>query len=139
MTTIYNLDNTIDSFFRESGTTATRQQCDEFALARGTVVEPVPIQGLFSYTVLVGANRIFQFRVASSVIDMELLNLAAAMHKGLVAGCKYHGTIGDCQPLFIYEMDKIPGTPYILARDTSIPQSLDSAACQHRTAQGLAK
>ncbi len=139
MATAYNLDNAIDAFFQESGTTATRQQCDDFALARGAPVKPVPIQGTFSYTVLAGASKIFQFRVASSVIDIELSRLASATHGELVPSCTYHGTIGSSQPLSIYEMNNLPGTPYILARDTSIPQPLDSAARQHKTVRDLAK
>ncbi|KAK4038782.1 hypothetical protein C8A01DRAFT_37270 [Parachaetomium inaequale] len=128
----YSLDAAIDSFFESNPTTATRRQCDDFALAHGTPVTPVQIQGMFSYTVLVGTDKIFQFRISSSSIDMDLLNLVTTTHREFVPRCKYHGTVGASQPLSIYEMDKLPGMSYILARDP------DSVACQQRTVHELA-
>ncbi len=132
MTAPYSLDAAIDSFFASNPTTATRQQCDEFALAHGTPVTPVQIQGMFSYTALVGTDKIFQFRVPSSSINAGVWNLAATAHRELVPRCKYHGTVGGSQPLSIYEMNKLSGTSYILARDP------DSVACQERTVHDLA-
>jgi hypothetical protein len=132
MTAPYSLDAAIDSFFESNPTTATRRQCDDFALAHGTPVKPVQIQGMFSYTVLVGTDKIFQFRVSSSSIDADLLKLVATTHGKLVPQYKYHGTVGGSQPLSIYEMNKLPGTSYILARDR------DSYACQQRTVHDLA-
>jgi hypothetical protein len=132
MTARYSLDAAIDSFFESNPTTATRQQCDGFTLAHGTPVTPVQIQGTFSYTVLVGADKIFQFRLPSSSINAELMNLVATTHGGFVPRCNYHGTVGGSQPLSIYEMDKLPGTSYILARDPN------SVACQQRTVHDLA-
>ncbi|KAH6649586.1 hypothetical protein F5144DRAFT_607715 [Chaetomium tenue] len=108
------------------------EQCDDFARAHGTSVTPVQIQGTFSYTVLVGTDKIFQFRISSSSIDPDILNLVAATHGEFVPRCKYHGTIGGSQPLSIYEMNKLSGTPYILARDP------DSFTCQQRTVHDLA-
>jgi hypothetical protein len=61
---IYSLDNTINSFF-ESQSTVKRRQCDELAVSLvGEPVNPAPIQGAFSYTVIAGAKqaRIVQFR-----------------------------------------------------------------------------
>lgn len=132
MTTPYSLDAAIDSFFESNPTTATRRQCDDFALVHGTPVTPVQIQGTFSYTVLVGTDKIFQFRISSSSIDPDLLNLVATTHGEFVPRCKYHGTVGGTQPLSIYEMNKLSGTSYILAWDP------DSVACQQRTVHDLA-
>ncbi len=128
----YSLDAAIDSFFESNPTTATRRQCDDFALAHGTPVTPVQIQGTFSYTVLVGTDKIFQFRISSSSINTDLLNLVTTTHRDFVPQYKYHGTVGGSQPLSIYEMDKLSGTSYILARDP------DSVACQQRTVHDLA-
>jgi hypothetical protein len=139
MAAVYTLENAINSFF-EIETTATRQQCDEFTLAHGgPPVTPVQIQGAFSYTVLVGVDKVFQFRLPSSSIDLDLLDLATATHGTLVPACKPYGTVGGSRPLRIYEMNKLPGVPYILARDTTIPQPLDSIARQRRTVTDMAR
>jgi hypothetical protein len=139
MAVVYTLETAINSFF-EAETTATRQQCDEFALARGgPPVTSVQIQGAFSYAVVVGADKVFQFRLPSSSIDLDLLHLATATHGTLVPACKYYGTVGGSRPLCIYEMNKLPGVPYILARDTTIPQPLDSIARQRRTVTDMAR
>jgi hypothetical protein len=137
----YTLDSAIQSFFEEANTTATRQQCNDFALVHGggeSTVKPVKIQGMFSYTILVG-DTIFQFRVPSSRIDTEFLNLAAAIHGKFISGCTYHGTIGEPQPLDIYEMKNLPGIPYIMAQHISITQPPTAAIRQEKTVQDFAK
>ncbi|KAH6842323.1 hypothetical protein B0I37DRAFT_392933 [Chaetomium sp. MPI-CAGE-AT-0009] len=135
----YRLDSAIGCFF-EANTTATRQQCDNFALVHGgSPAKPVEIQGMFSYTVLVGADKVFQFRVSSSKIDIELLNLAATIQGNAISRLKYHGTIGEPQPLYIYEMNRLAGIPYIIARDASIPQPPAAVESQQRTVQDFAK
>ncbi|KAK1976170.1 hypothetical protein LZ30DRAFT_603995 [Colletotrichum cereale] len=140
MATYYSLDNAISAFF-ETNTTATREQCDEFTLSRaGGRVSPVQIQGTFSYTVTAGTNKskIFQFRIQDSSIDMEIMKLAKTVHPQLVAGCKYHGTIGGSRPIHIYEMDNISGTAYIIARNVSVPQPADAVSRQRSTVKDLA-
>ncbi|KAI3340635.1 hypothetical protein F4824DRAFT_496922 [Ustulina deusta] len=114
MVTYYNLDNAISSFFKEN-TTVTRQQCEELALSRvGGQANPVETQGAFSYTFATGINqsKIFQFRTHDSEFDMSVINLAQTVHSQFIAGCKYHGTIGQSRPLHIYEMDKLPGATF---------------------------
>ncbi|KAI0526429.1 hypothetical protein F5B22DRAFT_585713 [Xylaria bambusicola] len=141
MLIIYSIDSAITSFF-ESNKTVTRQQCDDFALSRvGGQVVPVPIQGSYSYTIMAGRNesRIFQFRTHNSVIDISIIDLAKTIHPQLIADCKYHGTIGQSQPLHIYEMNKLPGTNYITARPASVEQSPAAVARQQNTAAHLAK
>ncbi|KAH6658559.1 hypothetical protein BKA67DRAFT_533706 [Truncatella angustata] len=133
MVTHYSLDNAISSFF-ESMTSATRQQCDDFALGHtGGQPSPVQIQGTFSYTVAVGATKILQFRVLDPSLDMHVMSLAKAVHPQFVASCKYHGTIGRSRPVHIYEMENLPGAAYIIARSISTIQSADavSPAAQH--------
>lgn len=141
MTIHYSLDNAISSFFR-SNTSATRQQCDDFTLSRaGGPVSPVQIQGTFSYTLTGGTNKskLFQFRVQDSSFDMDIMNLAKAVHPQFVARCKYHGTIGLSRPLHIYEMDTLPGTTYIMARDISAVQPPDAVFRQRNTVKDLAR
>ncbi|KAK5660521.1 hypothetical protein OQA88_13070 [Cercophora sp. LCS_1] len=138
---VYSIDSAISSFFASS-TTATRQQCDALASSlAGSPVSPVQIQGSFSYTLTAGTNngKIFQFRVQESGLDMETMSLARANHPQFVADCKYHGTIGQSRPLHIYEMDNLPGTPYIMARDISATQPPDAVLRQRNTVKDLAR
>ncbi|KAL7930332.1 hypothetical protein V8C35DRAFT_330514 [Trichoderma chlorosporum] len=140
MSVPYTLDGAINAFFTEK-TSATRQQCDDFALSRvGGSVIPVEIQGAFSYTLTAGTDgsKLFQFRTHDSKLDMVLLDLAEAVHPQFVAGCKYHGTIGQSRPLHIYEMDKLPGTTYIIARDSSAIQPPEAMFRQRNTTKDLA-
>lgn len=120
----------------------TRQQCEELALSRvGGQAIPVEIQGAFSYTFATGTNqsKIFQFRTQDSELDMSVMNLAQTVHSQFIADCKYHGTIGQPRPLHIYEMDKLPGVTYIMARHVSVVQPPDAVARQRNTATDLAK
>ncbi|KAK5629545.1 hypothetical protein RRF57_005260 [Xylaria bambusicola] len=141
MLILYSLDSAISSFFEENNT-VTRQQCDDFALSKvGGQANPVPIQGSYSYTITAGTNesKIFQFRTHDSDIDMSVIDLAKTIHPQLVADCKYHGTIGQSRPLHIYEMNKLPGTAYIMAHHASVEQPPDAMARQQNTATDLAK
>ncbi|KAF4445775.1 Mus38-like protein [Fusarium austroafricanum] len=141
MTAVYSLDAAISSFF-EINTSATRQQCDDFALHHaGGPLDPVPIQGTFSYTVTAGENKskIFQFRTQDSSIDTSMIDLAKTAHPQFVASCRYHGTIGLRQPLHIYEMDNLPGAAYIMARNISIVQPPDYISRQFNIVKDLAK
>jgi hypothetical protein len=116
----YSLDSAIDEFF-DSSTTVTRQQCDEFAISRaGGVSTALQMQGVCSYTVTAGPNKskLFQFRDKDSTIDMDNIVLAKAIHPGFVASCKYLGTLGDSRPVYIYEMDHLPGTAHIMAHSS---------------------
>ncbi|WDK09972.1 hypothetical protein CGRA01v4_01251 [Colletotrichum graminicola] len=98
-----------------------------YLLQRGPV-KPVQIQGTFSYTVTAGSNesKLFQFRVQDSEMDMEIMSLAKAVHPRIVSGCEYHGTIGQSRSLHIYEMDRLPGTAYIIARNISALQPAEA-------------
>lgn len=130
---LYSPDGAIDEFFN-SNTTVTRQQCDEFAIARaGGVSTALQMQGVCSYTVTAGA-KLFQFRDENSTIDMGNITLVKAIHPEFVASCKYLGTIGDSRPVYIYEMEHLPGTAHIMAR---IPS--DDMSRQRNTIKGFAR
>ncbi|KAJ5380561.1 uncharacterized protein N7496_002989, partial [Penicillium cataractarum] len=116
---LYSPDGAIDEFFN-SNTTVTRQQCDEFAISRaGGVSTALQMQGVCSYTVAAGPNnksKLFQFRDEDSIINMGNISLAKAIHPEFVASCQYLGTLGDTRPVYIYEMEYLPGTAHIMAR-----------------------
>lgn len=138
---VYSLDNTINSFF-ESQSSVNRQQCDELAVSLvGEPISPAPIQGAFSYTVIAGANesKIVQFRTQSSVLDMETLNLARAIHGNVVTACTFQGNVGHPSPLSVYVMDKCPGATYVQVRCICAEPSFDMALRQSNTVVGLAR
>ncbi|KAK1763678.1 hypothetical protein QBC33DRAFT_213367 [Phialemonium atrogriseum] len=111
MTAYYCLHNAISLFF-ESNTSVTRQQWDELAVSlAGERVNPVPIQGTFSYTVTAGTHesKLFQFRVQDSSLDMDLMSLAKAVRPPLVADCKYHGTLDNQDPSTYTRWTTSPG------------------------------
>ncbi|KAK3323210.1 hypothetical protein B0T19DRAFT_442706 [Cercophora scortea] len=141
MTTPYSLDNAIDTFFSEY-TTVSRQQCDAFVKFRvgGGQVQAVQIQGYFSYTVVAAENnKIFQFRVHDSQLDMAIVTQAKLVHPQFVPSCIYLGAMGESRPVHIYEMDNVQGTTYILARDNSIPQPPDAVLRQGNTVKDFAR
>ncbi|KAI0407512.1 hypothetical protein F4802DRAFT_605639 [Xylaria palmicola] len=128
----YNLDRSITAFFSNSGTSATREQCDEFARREwGDPVHPVPLQGMASYTVRAGPNKVVQFREQSNSLNEGTVALARAAHPDVVASCAFHGLIGGslsdpeakANALAIYSMDNLPGNNYIYIRG-SLAESL---------------
>lgn len=120
MITYYNL-GTISSFF-ESNKPLTRQQCEDFTLSRaGGRVNPLQIQGAFSYTLTAGPNgsKVFQFQTQDSSFNIDIISLANKIYPQFIASCEYYGTISNSRPLHAYEMDKLPRTLYIMACDVS--------------------
>ncbi|RDW81273.1 aminoglycoside phosphotransferase family protein [Aspergillus mulundensis] len=110
----YSLDNTINEFF--SACTVTQEECDKTAAKlTGNPVEPVQLQGAFSYTVTAG-NLIVQFREPKSPLDTKTLDLARNIYGSVVPACTYKGTMGPAPSLSVYVMDKVPGRSYIEAR-----------------------
>lgn len=94
---IYSLQDTINEFFA-SHASVTQQQCDDLAVSLvGGPVNPVPIQGSFSYTVTAGAqqSKIGQFRDANSDLDTDVLNLARQVYGQVVAAYTSHGEVGQ--------------------------------------------
>ncbi|KAM0433867.1 hypothetical protein ACHAPT_003810 [Fusarium lateritium] len=142
-TVVYSLENAIDSFFSEAGA-SSKVQCDDFVRRRyGGQILPVKIQGLSSYTVIAGlsGNKIIQFREQSGLLDMDMLALAKEVHGDVVPRCSELGSIGELNgsQLAIYEMDRLPGENYIIARSSltrdkrlNTVHSLASTECYDR-------
>ncbi|KAI2786220.1 hypothetical protein POX_g08602 [Penicillium oxalicum] len=133
---VYSLDSAIRNFF-STNTTVTRQQCDDFAVSRaGGVSTALQMQGVCSYTVTAGPekSRLFQFRDEDSPIDIHNIRLARVIHSEFVFACEYLGTIGESRPLYVYEMENLPGTAYIMARI-----SPDDMSRQRATIKDLAR
>ncbi|KAH6616010.1 hypothetical protein B0J18DRAFT_451939 [Chaetomium sp. MPI-SDFR-AT-0129] len=113
------LEDEIAQFFAR--TSATREECDNFALAAfGGQVEPVSIQGATSYTVVAEQNRekIVQFRNMDAQLDMGMLDLARRIHGDVLPRGSYPGCIGDESGLrlAVYGMDRIRGDSYGMVR-----------------------
>lgn len=118
---IYSLDSAINSFFSDAGASSSKVQCDQFAHRRyGGHIQPADIQGSTSYTVIAGpsGNKILQFREQSALLDMNMLALVKDIHGDVVPSCSKLGRIGEPQSsqLVIYEMNRLPGENFIIAR-----------------------
>jgi hypothetical protein len=114
----YLLEETINQFF--SGCTVTRDECDRTAAElTGNSVEPVRLQGAFSYTVAAG-EFLVQFRVSESLVDTKKLGLARKIYGDVVPACVNRGVIGPSPSLTVYVMDKVPGITYIEAPLTTL-------------------
>jgi hypothetical protein len=73
---------------------------------------------------------------------METLTLARAIHGQFVAGCTYHGNIGQSSPLSVYVIENLPGTTYIQARcinGVSAEPSLEAVLRQSNTVVDFAR
>ncbi|KAI1169846.1 hypothetical protein F4777DRAFT_584509 [Nemania sp. FL0916] len=139
----YDLNRSIAAFFSRAGTSATREQCDDFARSRfGGPIHPVPLQGMASYTVTAGTHKIVQFREQSNSLDEGTLTLARAAHPDVVASCTFHGLIGESpadpkakeNALAMYSMGKLQGNNYIYIRDSLA----ESFTLQRTTVKSLA-
>lgn len=127
----YSVDQEIASFFER--TTATRSACDTFAREHlGGEVVPVAVQGVCSYTVYAGPNDEFvvQFRLKSSRLSMETVNLARAIYGEFAPEVITRGQIGKelegKEALHIHVMDRIQGISYldfILAHNNQFPEN----------------
>lgn len=108
----YSLQDTINDFFSEC--TTTQEECNLVATEIiGESVQPVQLQGAFSYTVAT-QEHIVQFRVAESPLDTERLKLARKIYGDVVPICDKRGVVGTPpSPLTIYVISKIPGITYI--------------------------
>ncbi|KAJ2896232.1 hypothetical protein MKZ38_005726 [Zalerion maritima] len=127
----FSVESCIQQFFNTL-TTATRAECDikasasagssgpfvENASLVGGPVKPVPVQGLWSYTVIAGPSQadIMQFRAGRSKLDM----------------------IGGQSPLAVYVIKKRDGVCYIQIRDTSPEGKVEFNIRQFRTVGDLA-
>ncbi|KAK8121776.1 hypothetical protein PG984_010446 [Apiospora sp. TS-2023a] len=143
-TVIYTLEGAIQDFFNTfGGSSVTKSDCDAKAVALvGEPLNPVPIQGHFSYTVVAGPSQahIVQFRAAQSKLDMAIVDLAVTIHPDFVPRCTYHGQIGgDASPLHIYVMEKREGLCSFQSRDSSVKVESAFAARQFETVRDFAR
>lgn len=140
-TVLYSMESCIQHFFNTL-TTATRAECDiKAASLIGEPIRPVPVQGLWSYTVIAGPRQadIVQFRAGQSKLDMTNVKIATQIHTRCAPGCSYWGQIGGQFPLSIYVMEKRDGVCYIQTRDTSTEGKVEFEIRQSRTVGDLAK
>lgn len=108
----YSLEDTINEFFY--GRTVTQDQCDQTATElTGQVVEPVQLQGAFSYTLAAGEQLLVQFRGLDSLLDTKVVDLAREIYGDIVPACVNRGVIGPPPSLTVCLMDKVPGITYI--------------------------
>ncbi|EFQ99198.1 hypothetical protein MGYG_02212 [Nannizzia gypsea CBS 118893] len=109
----YDLSAEVALFF-EGHVPATPQQCDAFAISLfGEPVNRVPIQGQFSYTLLVGLEpMVVQFRSPRSQLDPKITSLAKSVHGRLAAKTQPYGGIAN-DSLFVYVIERLPGVAYI--------------------------
>ncbi|RAL06174.1 uncharacterized protein BO80DRAFT_420477 [Aspergillus ibericus CBS 121593] len=117
-TTTHPFQNEIDTFF--TPTTASISDCHRIAETHlGSAIIPVDTQGTCSYTVRAENNDayIVQFRLASSQLDVQKMDLARTIYKDLVPSITHKGQIGNTtetkQPLHIYLMTRIKGISYL--------------------------
>lgn len=101
----------MDVFF--SGKLTTQKDCDLLAesLCGGTV-EPAPVPGGYSYTVITTSGEVVQFRPADSKLpdpNAILFRVFASAHPGLVAVHQKCGTLGTLE---VYRMPKLEGVCY---------------------------
>lgn len=131
-------ENLVAHFFSNAGACATRSQCNEFASNTfGGPTKPVPMQGLFSYSVITANDSVIvQFRDPASPLDVGMVNAAHRIHSEVVAGCSYLGTLGTSPGLPIYSMKMLPGDNYL---SISLSESSEDLAFQLATIRSLAR
>lgn len=109
----FSLEDSFNHFF--SGCTITRKECDRTGTEiTSEAVGPVRLQGAFSYTV-VARERLIQFRVSKSLLDIERLGLARKIYSNVVPAYVNRGVIGLPRSLTVYVIDKVPRITYIEA------------------------
>lgn len=105
----------ISKFFSESAP-ITQQQCDQEAqrIAGGSI-QPTPVQGGGSYTVLADdGTLVVQFRAGRSPLDLDLLGYVKETYGGFVPRTETAGRLGE---LHVYTMNNVGGVAMYLARE----------------------
>jgi hypothetical protein len=102
----YSLENTVNELF--SGCSVTKEKCNQIAAQlTGEPVEPVQLQGAFSYTVA-ASKLLVQFRAPESPLDPNTPDLARKIYGNVVPACVNGGVIGPAPSLKVYVMEKVP-------------------------------
>ena len=78
----------------------------------GGSIEPVAVQGNCSYTIFAGRNLefVFQFRLQSLPLSMEVLELARKIHGAVVPPVLSYGELGG---VHVYAMPRIRCLSYL--------------------------
>lgn len=95
----YAVDDGIAVFFTK--TTATEEECEAKCreLTQSDKVEPVPVQGVCSYTLYGGDNLeyVVQCRLKSLALKNAMSDLATKVHGSLVPTVSLHGELGTSE------------------------------------------
>ncbi|KAH8589993.1 hypothetical protein B0O99DRAFT_599441 [Bisporella sp. PMI_857] len=101
----------IDDFFARNGLTR-QDKLDCFSLVRqlypGYSIVPAPYQGYCSLSVLVGDDKVIQFRPHCYRLDIRVTDAARAVYGTFAPGTKYITTMST-SGLLVYAMDRIRG------------------------------
>lgn len=105
----------ISEFFSKSDPT-TQRQCDQEAQRiTGGSIQPAPVQGGASYTVLANDGAlVVQFRAGRSALDLDLLGYIKRTYGSFVPRPEIVGRLGE---LHVYTMDNVGGVAMYLARE----------------------
>jgi hypothetical protein len=102
-------------FFSKSAS-VTQQQCDQEAeRITGGSIQPAPVQGGASYTVLANDGvLVVQFRTGRSALDLDLFGYIKRTYGSFVPRHEITGRLGE---LHVYTMYNVGGVAMYLARD----------------------
>ncbi|KAF5017336.1 hypothetical protein F66182_10745 [Fusarium sp. NRRL 66182] len=105
----------ISDFFSKTAP-ITQQQCDQEAeRITGGSVQPAPVQGGASYTVLADdGTLVVQFRAGRSALDLDLVGYIKQTYGSFVPRHDIAGRLGE---LHVYTMDNVGGVAMYLARE----------------------
>lgn len=107
----YRRDKAVATFFGKTST--NREACERMALRIvGGKIEPVAVQGNCSYTIFAGQNLefVFQFRLQSLPLKMEVLELARNIHGAIVPPVLSYGNLSG---VHVYAMPRLQYSSYL--------------------------
>lgn len=148
MDSLEHLELDTPNFFVSAG--ITRQACDDWLrrFQEGSFT-PLPEQSNSSYSVCVGQDqeRILQFRLKSSPLDADAINLAQRVYGSRVPAVVVKAQLGDDDgekpPVLVYLIDCMRGTDYssfLLYRDKHMLTSMEmNAACRRNLTRDFAQ
>lgn len=101
----------LDSFFaRRKLPPGTRDECDNYArtIFPSENLRPAPFQGYCSYTVIVGSDKVVQFRPPDHGLDIDTVSTACDIFGEIAPRTKLLGTLPESD-LRVYCMRKLAG------------------------------
>lgn len=106
-------------FVRRNLPFSTREECDAFArLKFSDTARIAPFQGYCSYTLIVGDDKILQFRPAEHGFDVDIVSKACEVFGDLAPNIEFLGILEDSQ-LHVYSMRKLSGFSLLDLRTSS--------------------